>query len=163
MLRRTKVSAPFSEKGSPAALREPGTWVKWWQIKFCVDKFKIINIRRNKSNYSCTLMDFKRTVTTRVRDLSIPMDSSTKAFTQSTEMGNLANWLHCKWDRETRNHHEHCYTKPVTAPQPWPEHKFCQLVSGRKLLEDEEKWKVTTIPFGEKMNEGGGWGNEGSP
>lgn len=44
------------------------------------------------------------------------------------------------------------YMKSVTAQQPWPEHSFVKPVSGRKLLEDEEKLEVRTIPFGEKMN-----------
>lgn len=54
-------------------------------------------------------MDFKWTVTTQAPDPSIPVDSSNETLHSICEMGNAANWVHCKWDRENWNHREQLY------------------------------------------------------
>lgn len=47
-------------------------------MKFSVDKYKVMNTRGNKLNYSCTLMDSKLTLTSQVKYLSVTVDSSAK-------------------------------------------------------------------------------------
>lgn len=44
-------------------------------MEFSVGKCKVMHIRINKFSYSCTLMNCKLSVTTRVTDLSDSMDS----------------------------------------------------------------------------------------
>lgn len=67
-------------------------------------------------------------------------------------MGNVANWVHCKWDRENWNHREQLYEISDSPAAMARAQALSSLYLKGKLLEDEEKLEVRTIPFGEKIN-----------
>ncbi|CAM5171781.1 unnamed protein product [Natator depressus] len=63
-------------------LTKLGDWATKWQMKFNVDKCKVMNIGKYNPNYTYTMMGSKLAVTTQERDLGVTVDSSLKSSTQ---------------------------------------------------------------------------------
>ncbi|CAM5134922.1 unnamed protein product [Natator depressus] len=63
-------------------LTKLGDWATKWQMKFNVDKFKVMHIGKRNPNYTYTVMGSKLAVTTQERDLGVIVDSSLKSSTQ---------------------------------------------------------------------------------
>ncbi|CAM4577882.1 unnamed protein product [Lepidochelys olivacea] len=57
-------------------------WATKWQMKFNVDKCKVMHIGKHNPNYTYKMMGSKLAVTTQKRDLGITVDSSLKTSTQ---------------------------------------------------------------------------------
>ncbi|CAM5167759.1 unnamed protein product [Natator depressus] len=63
-------------------LTKMGDWATKWQMKFNVDKCKVMHIGKHNPNYTYTMMGSKLAVTTQERDLGVIVDSSLKSSTQ---------------------------------------------------------------------------------
>lgn len=61
------------------ALSKLDNWTPQWQIKFTIDKCKVMRIGRNNLNYLFTLMNFELAVTSQEGHLGIITNSSMKA------------------------------------------------------------------------------------
>ncbi|CAM5079620.1 unnamed protein product [Natator depressus] len=63
-------------------LTKLGDWATKWQMKFNVDKCKVMHIGKRNPNCTYTMMGSKLAVTTQERDLGVIVDSSLKSSTQ---------------------------------------------------------------------------------
>ncbi|CAM5136677.1 unnamed protein product [Natator depressus] len=60
------------------ALSKLGDWATKWQMKFNIDKCKVMHIGKHHPNYTYKMMGSKLAVTTQERDLGVIVDSSLK-------------------------------------------------------------------------------------
>ncbi|CAM5165838.1 unnamed protein product [Natator depressus] len=74
-------------------LSKLGDWATKWQMKFNVDKCKVMHIGKNNPNYTYKMMGSKLAVTTQERDLGVIVDSSLKTSTQSAAAVKKANGM----------------------------------------------------------------------
>ncbi|CAM4547301.1 unnamed protein product [Lepidochelys olivacea] len=72
-------------------LSKLGDWVTKWQMKFNVDKCKIMHIGKHDPNYTYKMMESKLVVTTQEKDLGVIVDSSLKISTQCAVAAKKAN------------------------------------------------------------------------
>ncbi|CAM4581149.1 unnamed protein product [Lepidochelys kempii] len=63
-------------------LTKLGVWATKWQMKFNVDKCKVMHIGKHHPNYIYKLMGSKLAVTTQERDLGVIVESSLETSTQ---------------------------------------------------------------------------------
>ncbi|CAM4495757.1 unnamed protein product [Caretta caretta] len=66
-------------------LSKLGDWATKWQMKFNVDKCKVMHIGKHNPNYTHKMMGSKLAFTTQERDLGVIVDSSLKTSTQCAE------------------------------------------------------------------------------
>ncbi|CAM4478002.1 unnamed protein product [Lepidochelys kempii] len=74
-------------------LSKLGDWATKWQMKFNVDKCKVMHIGKHNPNYTYTMMGSKLAVTTQERDLGVIVDSSLKTSTQCAAAVKRANTM----------------------------------------------------------------------
>ncbi|CAM5152026.1 unnamed protein product [Natator depressus] len=72
-------------------LSELCDWATKWQMKFSVDKWKVMHIGKHNPNYTYKMMGSKLVVTTQKRDLGVIVDSSLKTSTQCAVAVKKAN------------------------------------------------------------------------
>ncbi|CAM4712428.1 unnamed protein product [Lepidochelys kempii] len=72
-------------------LTKLGDWATKWQMKFNVDKCKVMHIRKHHPNYTYKIMWSKLAVTTQERDLGVTVDSSLRTSTQCAATVKKAN------------------------------------------------------------------------
>ncbi|CAM5109917.1 unnamed protein product [Eretmochelys imbricata] len=65
-------------------LSKLGDWATKWQMKFNVDKCKVMRIGKHNPNNTYTMMGSKLAVTTQERDLGVIVDCSLKTSTQKS-------------------------------------------------------------------------------
>lgn len=58
-------------EGLKKELEKLNDWVIKWQMKFSVNKFKVMHMEENNLNYTFTVMDSKWAITTQKTDLGI--------------------------------------------------------------------------------------------
>uniref|UniRef100_A0A8C3I5X8 Reverse transcriptase domain-containing protein n=1 Tax=Chrysemys picta bellii TaxID=8478 RepID=A0A8C3I5X8_CHRPI len=66
-------------------------WATKWQIKFNVDKCKVMHIGRNNPNYTYNMMGANLATTNQEKDLGVIVDSSLKTSTQCAAVVKKAN------------------------------------------------------------------------
>uniref|UniRef100_A0A8C3P8K5 Gypsy retrotransposon integrase-like protein 1 n=1 Tax=Chrysemys picta bellii TaxID=8478 RepID=A0A8C3P8K5_CHRPI len=66
-------------------------WATKWQMKFNVDKCKVMHIGKNNPNYTHNMMGANLATTNQERDLGVIVDSSLKTFTQCAVAVRKAN------------------------------------------------------------------------
>ncbi|CAM5132666.1 unnamed protein product [Eretmochelys imbricata] len=66
-------------------------WATKWQMKFNVDKYKVMHIGKNNPNYTYTMMGANLVTTNQERDLRVIMDSSLKMSMQCAAAVKKAN------------------------------------------------------------------------
>uniref|UniRef100_A0A8C3H706 Reverse transcriptase domain-containing protein n=1 Tax=Chrysemys picta bellii TaxID=8478 RepID=A0A8C3H706_CHRPI len=66
-------------------------WATKWQMKFNVDKCKVMHIGKNNSNYTYNMMGANLATTSQEKDLGVIVDSSLKMSTQCAEAVKKAN------------------------------------------------------------------------
>ncbi|CAM5175590.1 unnamed protein product [Natator depressus] len=74
-------------------------WATKWQMKFNVDKCKVMHIGKDNPNYTYNMMGANLATTNQEKDLGVIVDSSPKTSTQCA-----AGSQKSKWD--VRNHHQ---------------------------------------------------------
>ncbi|CAM4639967.1 unnamed protein product [Lepidochelys kempii] len=68
-------------------------WATKWQMKFNVDKCKVMHIGKHNPNYTYTMMGSKLAVTTQERDLGVIVNCSLKPSTQCAAAVKKANGM----------------------------------------------------------------------
>ncbi|CAM5150171.1 unnamed protein product [Eretmochelys imbricata] len=68
-------------------------WATKWQMKFTVDKCKVMHIRKNNPNYTYNMMGANLATTNQEKDLGVIVDSSLKTSTQCAAAVKKANGM----------------------------------------------------------------------
>uniref|UniRef100_K7EZH3 Reverse transcriptase domain-containing protein n=1 Tax=Pelodiscus sinensis TaxID=13735 RepID=K7EZH3_PELSI len=78
-------------EGLQEDLTKLSDWATKWQMKFNVDKCKVMHIGKNNPNYTYSMMGANLATTNQERDLGVIVDSSLKTSTQSAAAVKKAN------------------------------------------------------------------------
>ncbi|CAM4607019.1 unnamed protein product [Lepidochelys olivacea] len=89
----TKLLKIVKTKADCEELTKLSEWATKWQMKFNVDKCKVMHIGKNNPNYKYNMMGANLATTNQEKDLGIIMDSSVKTSTQCAEAVKKANGM----------------------------------------------------------------------
>ncbi|CAM5145823.1 unnamed protein product [Natator depressus] len=155
---KTKADCEELQKDLP----KRSDWATKWQMKFNVDKCKVMHIGKNNPNYTYIMMGANLATTNQEKDLGVIMDSSLKTSMQCAAavkkangmLGIIKKWIENKMDNTllplyksvVRPHLEYCV-------QMWPPHLKKDTLALEKVQKRATKMirGLERVPYEERL------------
>ncbi|CAM4625917.1 unnamed protein product [Caretta caretta] len=106
-------------------------WATKWQMKFIVDKCKVMHIGKNNPNYTYNMMGANLTTTNQEKDLGVIVDSSLKTSTQCAAAVKKANGTLGIIKKGIENKTENILL-PLYKSMVRPHLEYCVLISKKR-------------------------------